>query len=48
VLLTAEGVEDMLVMAGIFFALLAFEHLVDAGLTYFMAKKGLTPRGRVE
>ncbi len=37
---------EALIVAVVFVFFLIVEHAVDAGLTYFIAKKGLTPKGR--
>ena len=38
------GAITMVVPLGVWLVILCFEHSIDAGLTYFIAKKGLTPR----
>ena len=38
------GAITMVFPLGVWLVILCFEHSIDAGLTYFIAKKGLTPR----
>ena len=46
--ISAEGVEGALVLGVIFLAIIGFQHCVDAALTYYIAKKGVHPKGKIE
>jgi hypothetical protein len=46
-ILAEEGVAGAAVAAGVFAVILGFQHCVDAALTYYIAKKGVHPKGPV-
>jgi hypothetical protein len=46
-ILAEEGVGGAAVAAAVFAVILGFQHCVDAALTYYIAKKGVHPKGPV-
>lgn len=46
--MSEDGVGGAIVLGIIFLVIIGFQHCVDAALTFYIAKKGLHPKGRIE